>query len=263
MLTFVLLPRPLRPLAIVIGSFSVYISYAVGGVTDALFVPLLIGAVYRWDRFPHQRGPIAWRGPVLLGLAMAVKQTPWLVLPVPRRRHRARGVSPRWPGRDPAGVVPLPRLSPLPPSRVPNLPFVVMAPRPWLSGVLTPIASHTVPAGQGLVGLTLYLGLGGGSLASYTVALVVVFARPLARLRRHLPDPQGVGGGLPGDRAVLLGPLVRQLPGHPAARRAGGRHLDRPRLRNTHQLGADGSDEREAGDGSSSADAWPPRWRSG
>jgi len=40
---------------------------------------------------------------------------------------------------------------------------------------LTPIASHTVPAGQGLVGLSLYLGLGGGSLAAFTVALVVVF----------------------------------------------------------------------------------------
>ncbi len=55
-LTFALLPRSLRPLAIVIGSFSVYISYAVGGVTDALFVPLLIGAVYKWDQFPRLRG---------------------------------------------------------------------------------------------------------------------------------------------------------------------------------------------------------------
>ena len=75
-LTFVLLPRPLRPLAIVVGSFAVYISYAVGGVTDALFVPLLIGAVYQWDRFAHERGFAMWRGPILLGLAMAVKQTP-------------------------------------------------------------------------------------------------------------------------------------------------------------------------------------------
>jgi len=38
LLTYVLLPRSIRPLAIVIGSFSVYIAYAVGGVTDALFV---------------------------------------------------------------------------------------------------------------------------------------------------------------------------------------------------------------------------------
>ncbi len=89
-LTFALLPRSLRPLAIVIGSFSVYISYAVGGVTDALFVPLLIGAVYKWDQFPRLRGVAAYRGPVLLGLAMAVKQTPWLVLPFLVAGRRAR-----------------------------------------------------------------------------------------------------------------------------------------------------------------------------
>ena len=80
-LFFAMLPRRIRPMAIVVTSFSVYIGYAVGGVTDALFVPLLIGAVYRWDEFPARHGLAAWRGPVLLGLAMAVKQTPWLVLP--------------------------------------------------------------------------------------------------------------------------------------------------------------------------------------
>ena len=173
-LTFALLPRSLRPLAIVIGSFSVYISYAVGGVTDALFVPLLIGAVYRWDQFPRLRGVAAYRGPVLLGLAMAVKQTPWLVLPflvagVALEANRLGGRSEalrtacRYLGIAFAAFL------------VPNLPFIVMAPHPWLSGVLTPIASHNVPAGQGLIGLTLYLGLGGGSLVTYTVALLVVF----------------------------------------------------------------------------------------
>jgi uncharacterized membrane protein len=173
-LTFVLLPRSLRPLAIVIGSFSVYISYAVGGVTDALFVPLLIGAVYKWDQFPRLKGVAAYRGPVLLGLAMAVKQTPWLVLPflvagvaLEANRLPGRSEALRTAGRYLAIAFAA--------FLVPNLPFIVMAPHPWLSGVLTPIASHTVPAGQGLIGLTLYLGLGGGSLATYTVALVVVF----------------------------------------------------------------------------------------
>jgi uncharacterized membrane protein len=173
-LTFALLPRSLRPLAIVIGSFSVYISYAVGGVTDALFVPLLIGAVYKWDQFPRLRGIAAYRGPVLLGLAMAVKQTPWLVLPflvagiaLEARRLGGNSQALRTAGRY-LGIAFAAFL-------VPNLPFMVVAPHQWLSGVLTPIASHTVPAGQGLIGLTLYLGLGGGSLATYTVALVTVF----------------------------------------------------------------------------------------
>ena len=174
-LSFVLLPRRLRPLAIVVGSFAVYISYAVGGVTDALFVPLLIGAVYQWDRFAHGRSWLLWRGPVLLGLAMAVKQTPWLVLPflvgalvleASRERGWADGL------RTGARYVAIALAA----FAVPNLPFLVASPHAWMSGILTPIASHTVPAGQGLVGLTLFLGLGGGSLAAYTVAAVVVYA---------------------------------------------------------------------------------------
>src|SRR5579872_5823964 len=36
-LLFVLLPRRVRPLAIVLGSASIYIAYAVGGITDDLF----------------------------------------------------------------------------------------------------------------------------------------------------------------------------------------------------------------------------------
>ncbi len=174
-LAFVLLPRPVRPLAIVVGSFSVYISYAVGGVTDALFVPLLIGAVYRWDRFAWTRGPAAWRGPLLLGLAMAVKQTPWLVLPflVAGVALEARRLGAPRAGLGTAGRYLALALAAF---AVPNLPFLLASPHAWLTGVLTPIASHTVPAGQGLVGLSLFLGLGGGSLTAYTVALVVVFA---------------------------------------------------------------------------------------
>ncbi len=174
LLTYVLLPRSIRPLAIVIGSFSVYIAYAVGGVTDALFVPLLIGAVYQWDRFPTAKGPWAWRGPILLGLAMSVKQTPWLVLPflvagiaLEARRTQDAVHALKTGGRYLAIA--------LGAFLLPNIPFILADPHAWLSGVLTPIASHTVPAGQGLVGLSLYLGLGGGSLAAFTVALVVVF----------------------------------------------------------------------------------------
>ncbi|HEY4928593.1 MAG TPA: hypothetical protein VIH95_05535 [Acidimicrobiales bacterium] len=174
-LTYFVLPRPIRPLAIVVGSFSVYIGYAVGGVTDALFVPLLIGAVYRWDRFTWTRGPMAWLGPALLGLAMAVKQTPWLLLPflVAGVALEARRL-----GAPRAGLLVAGRYLAiaLAAFAVPNLPFLVADPHAWLSGVLTPIASHTIPAGQGLVGLSLFLGLGGGSLASYTIALVVVAA---------------------------------------------------------------------------------------
>ncbi len=78
---FTVLPRRLAPVAAIIASLDVYIAYATGGVTDALYLPFLIGAAAGWDRFPSQRGWAAWRGPVLMGLAMAIKQTPWLVAP--------------------------------------------------------------------------------------------------------------------------------------------------------------------------------------
>ncbi len=173
-LAFALLPRGVRPLAIVVGSLSVYIGYAVGGVTDALFVPLLIGAVFRWDSFAWTRGPVAWRGPVLLGLAMAVKQTPWALLPFLAAgialEARGRGSSRSETARTVCRYCGIALLAFL----VPNLAFFVARPSAWLTGVLTPLSSHTVPAGQGLIGLSLFLGLGGGSLAAYTAALVIV-----------------------------------------------------------------------------------------
>ncbi len=174
-LAFWLLPRPIRPMAIVVGSLGTYIGYAVGGVTDALFVPLLIGAVYRWDRFGYTRGPASWRGPILLGLAMAVKQTPWLVLPflaagIGLEGWKSGSVRRGWvdAGRY-VGIA-------FGAFAIPNLPFVFLDADRWLHGVLTPIISQAVPAGQGIVGLTLFLGIGGGSLSAYSAAVLVVFA---------------------------------------------------------------------------------------
>ena len=207
-LFFAMLPRRIRPLAIVVTSFSVYIGYAVGGVTDALFVPLLIGAVYRWDEFPAQRGLAAWRGPVLLGLAMAVKQTPWLVLPFlvvgvaleARRAPRsgagdASGERPWWwvPGRYLAIA--------LGAFLVPNLPFIFADPRAWWSGILTPILSHAVPAGQGYVGLSLFLGVGGGSLLAYSVALAVILLWLVATFALTYPSLKRVAVLIP---AIVL-----------------------------------------------------------
>lgn len=179
-LLFSVLPRRLAPLAAVVVSLDVFTGYAVGGVTDFLFVPLLIGAAARWDRFPALRGPAAWRGPVLLGLAMAVKQTPWLLLPflvagvalearhLGRARKQAATDSLRYLGIAVAVFL------------APNLPYLVTAPGAWLRGVLTPLTAQTVPAGQGLISLSLSLAVGGGSLTAYTVAALAVMAVALA-----------------------------------------------------------------------------------
>jgi uncharacterized membrane protein len=176
---YAVLPRRLAPLAAVVVSLDVFTGYAVGGVTDFLFIPLLIGAAAGWDRFAWTRGPAAWRGPILMGLAMSVKQTPWLIVPfvvggivLESRRLRDWNQGLR-DGLRYLGIAALAFL-------IPNLPYLLNSPGAWLSGILTPISAPTVPAGQGLISLSLSLPLGGGSLSGYTAAALVVFAALLA-----------------------------------------------------------------------------------
>ena len=170
---FTVLPRRLAPVAAIIASLDVYIAYATGGVTDALYLPFLIGAAAGWDRFPAQRGWAAWRGPVLMGLAMAIKQTPWLVAPfvvagvvLEARRSGDRPTALRC-GLRYAGIACGAFL-------LPNLPYLLVAPGAWLRGILTPLSSDIVPAGQGLISVSLSLAAGGGSLRAYSVAAIVV-----------------------------------------------------------------------------------------
>jgi hypothetical protein len=170
---FALLPRSIRAAALVVGSLSTYVGFAVGGVTDAVYIPLLIGAAYLWPRFARQSGPRAWVGPVLFGLAMAMKQTPWFLLPfvVAGIAGQVRIDRGSW------GIAAASRYPAIAAAAfsVPNIVYFISSPGAWLSGVATPFSSHTVPAGQGLVGLTLFLRLGGGSLSAYTITGAVAF----------------------------------------------------------------------------------------
>jgi hypothetical protein len=109
-----------------------------------------------------------------MGLAMAVKQTPWLVLPfvivgIVLESRRLRD----WPQgiRDGLRYLGIAVAAFL----VPNLPYLLNSPSGWLKGVLTPITAQTVPAGQGLVSLSLSLPVGGGSLRDYNSAAIIVF----------------------------------------------------------------------------------------
>jgi hypothetical protein len=172
LLLFGLLPRHNRASALVIGSLTIYVGYAVGGVTDALYVPLLVGAAFAWERATHDRPRLLWLSAGLFGLAMAVKQTPWLVLPfvllaIAAEGRRRNG---RWALRPAAIYFAIAAGTFL----VPNLPYVIESPHAWWSGILTPLISHTVPAGQGLIGVSLFLHVGGGSLAAYSLATVIV-----------------------------------------------------------------------------------------
>ena len=175
---YAVLPKRLAPLAIIVLSLDLYIGYAVGGVTDFLFVPMLVGAAVGWDRFATARGLTAWRGPVFMGLAMAIKQTPWLIVPfvvvgivVESRQENGWRQAIR-DGARYCGIAAAAFLAP-------NLPYLIASPVAWLRGILTPITSGAVPAGQGLISLSLSLPVGGGSLRAFNIAALVVFAAAL------------------------------------------------------------------------------------
>ena len=176
---FALLPARVRPAALLLGTIATFLNYAFGGVTDFLYIPFLLLAVYRWDRFVTERGWKSYLGPVCMGLAMASKQTPWLIFPFlligialeawsRSGRRSAVVAAARYTGIAFAAFI------------IPNIPFVVLSPAAWLRGILTPVEGSLVPAGQGPIGLTLFMHLGGGSLLAYTVMEVFAFLALLA-----------------------------------------------------------------------------------
>jgi uncharacterized membrane protein len=195
-----LLPRAAKPLAIVLGSFGVYTGFAVGGVTDALYVPFLILAVYQWDRAMERTGWRRWISPVAMGLAMSIKQTPWFVLPFllvgiyleAKRRGWTASRSGRvvWGYVWRTGVVFL----------IPNVVFIVASPSAWFRGVMTPMLGNAVPAGQGWVALSNFLGLGGGSVQTYTILVAAVFICSLMLFALIYPRSKPI--------AVLLPSLI-------------------------------------------------------
>ena len=167
-----LLPNVVKWIVIPIGTESIYLGYAAGGVTDALYLPFLVLAYWRWDRFgdPSESSAARWIGPLMIGLAACIKQTPWFAVPflvagvAIEAHHRGqdwRRIALRYVSMMVAVFA------------VVNLPFFVLDPRAWIKGVSTPMVAHLIPAGQGLVGLTLFAHFG-GQLRYYTYASVLV-----------------------------------------------------------------------------------------
>ncbi|HEX4163746.1 MAG TPA: hypothetical protein VHZ05_14700, partial [Acidimicrobiales bacterium] len=155
LLLFLLLPATLRWLATLVLLAEAFVGTFSAGGTDALFIPFLVIAVWRWDRFGTGRaaGVANWIGPVALGLACAVKQTPWFCVPLLviglGIEARRRG-EPVWrvPARYLAVAVGV--------FAACNLPFVIWGPRAWVDGVLLPFSKPLVADGQGLVTLAIH-----------------------------------------------------------------------------------------------------------
>ena len=182
-LAYLLVPRSTRPYVLVLASLSVYISYAVGGVTDALYLPFLIVVAFTWERFISSSSRWRYLIPVLFGLSMSIKQTSWLVLPflifAIAWESRSKLDSLRLGIRTAISFVLVTLIAFL----ISNVPFDITSSIAWLKGITTPLLAKTVPNGQGLISLPLFLHFGGGSLFSFTllggityIAIFAVFA---------------------------------------------------------------------------------------
>lgn len=139
----------LAPLLLLASMFTYMFTF---GGTDALFVPFMMLAALSWDNFviPTSHRWAKWVGPVSLGIACSIKQTPWFTVPffvagiaiesrhlnVPVLRTVARYCA------HVAGAF-----------LAINLPFIIWSPAAWLHGVLLPMAQPLIPEGQGLVSL--------------------------------------------------------------------------------------------------------------
>ncbi len=193
-LVFFMVPAVLRWVAPLLLLAGVFVGPFASGGTDALFVPFLVVAVWRWDRWPHRATAWlpAWAGPVCLGVACSIKQTPWFCVPfllvgVACEARRADRHA-RWGGVATAlhyGAVVAGTFL------LVNLPFLVWSPTAWLRGSFLPVVDPLVADGQGVVTLALH-GLTGGVVMPWLsvaaglalVALVVAFALWEARLKR-------------------------------------------------------------------------------
>jgi len=190
-LLFVLMPASLRWLAALVTMTPIFVGMFGNSGTDATFLPFLVLAVWRWDRFALGKAAGRGRfiGPVALGLACAVKQLPWFCVPflligvtLEARRHGRRAAPVALAYAAPVvGVFALV-----------NLPFVVWQPGAWLHGTLTPFIDSLVADGQGLVtlathGLTGGVALGplnvAGALAVVSVVIAFALWYPALKLR--------------------------------------------------------------------------------
>ena len=185
-LLFALLPSSLRWLAGLVGVTPFFVGSFSSGGTDAMFLPVLVLAVWRWDRYARSSEPglARWVGPIALGAACAVKQTPWFVVPMLVTgvflEARGRGSAParlslRYLFTVVGVFVAL------------NLPFLVWHPRAWVHGTLIPLTGGLVADGQGLVTLATHGLTGGVNLNVLSVAGALAMVGSVAALVAWYP----------------------------------------------------------------------------
>lgn len=160
LLLFFLVPRFLRWLAVLITLTGIFTGIFSSGGTDAIFIPFAMLAVWHWDRYGKgkEAGIARWMGPIALGLACSIKQTPWFCVPflvigiyIETRRS----------GRSPIPIVTRYLAIVVAVFAAVNLPFAIWNFSAWWHGILIPLTQPLIADGQGLVSLALH-GLTGG-----------------------------------------------------------------------------------------------------
>lgn len=175
---FIILPSTYRSIALVyMVAVPILPGFAAAGMVGVeLLVPLTIVA-WRWVNIgasDHLTRADLLRA-VALGFAISTQQLAWFLAPfvvlgIWRLRHsdygwvRATSLVSQWVGVSLVTVFAL------------NSPFIILSPLAWIKGILSPLTQHALPYGQGLVGATVYLGLGGGRLDSYTYGALALYA---------------------------------------------------------------------------------------
>ncbi len=155
LIMYVAMPKSLRWISPLLMLMGPYLFPAANGGTDAMFMPFLLLAVWRWDRF-SDHGASRWVrycGPVALGVACSIKQSPWFCVPflvfgiyLEARSHRERAVSVALQYLAVVAGVFL----------LINAPFIMWSPTAWLRGILLPLTNPLIPEGQGLVTLAVH-----------------------------------------------------------------------------------------------------------
>jgi hypothetical protein len=176
-------PPRYRPFAALLLGFDAYFDAAASGLIFTEMLVFTVIAIISWqkyvDRSPGWRG---WLSPVALGLAISIQQDSWFLVPcflVAVYQEASLKQQRTWPTMARyAAILGLTFLAV-------NLPFIFVGPWTWVHGILEPLTLPLMPLGQGLIGLTTYLGIGGGDLSLYSITSLLVLAALLLTIGFH------------------------------------------------------------------------------
>jgi len=180
---FAFVPAQYRPFAAVLLGFDAYFDAAASGLIFTQMMLFLVVAIISWTDFVgRSTGWKRWVSPIALGLSISIQQDSWFLVPcfvvAVYQEAKMRGYAPWGSVCRYTSILVGTFLSI-------NLAFIVMGPGAFVHGILEPLTLSLMPLGQGLIGLTTYLGIGGGDLSLYTLTSLLVLGTLLLALGFH------------------------------------------------------------------------------